>query len=385
MIDEGNILLRDAFFNPSDVIEIGIDPILKGLASNVSQEIDTALIDDVRNFLFGPPGAGGFDLAALNIQRGRDHGLDDYNSVRVQLGLDPAESFADISSDLDVQARLEEAYGTVDDIDVWVGALAEDHVEGGSLGELASTVLIDQFTALRDGDRFWYENVFEGQELRELQQTKLSDVIERNTDLTSIQDNAFFVSEDSGEDHGDEHVKGHGDDPVKDHGEDHGDRLDDADDTDRGSRQDDLRSDGQQLDGKQADRGSELNGGHADVGDIAVDETVDGELVDRELVPPPRVIPLAPPLDGVPLTQPSVEASTDEAVNLDQLLPPVDVSTVGVSADNADDVTSPPAEPVTEARGEAAAQVVEERETRRNTRGLNDDAVDQAFTQLGRR
>ncbi|MGI9474079.1 MAG: peroxidase family protein, partial [Rubripirellula sp.] len=194
-IEAGNIALRDAFFNPTDVLELGIDPLLKGLASNISQEIDTQLVDDVRNFLFGPPGAGGFDLAALNIQRGRDHGLPDYNSVREQLGLAPAESFADVTSDPDLQAKLEQVYGTVDDIDVWVGALAEDHVAGGSVGELTRTVLLEQFTSLRDGDRFWYENVLEGRELREVQRTRLSDIIERNTDLTSIQSNAFIVPE----------------------------------------------------------------------------------------------------------------------------------------------------------------------------------------------
>ncbi len=194
-IEEGNIALRDAFFNPTDILELGIDPLLKGLASNVSQEIDTQLVDDVRNFLFGPPGSGGFDLASLNIQRGRDHGLPDYNSVRVQLGLEPSETFADISSDPEVQAKLEEAYGTVDNIDVWVGALAEDHVPGASVGELTRTVLAEQFAALRDGDRFWYQNTFEGQQLREIDRTRLSDVIERNTQLTSIQDNAFVVPE----------------------------------------------------------------------------------------------------------------------------------------------------------------------------------------------
>ncbi len=193
VIEEGNIALRDAFFNPAGILETGIDPLLKGLASNVSQEIDTQLVDDVRNFLFGPPGAGGFDLAALNIQRGRDHGLPDYNSAREQLGLERAETFAEISSDPEVQAKLEAAYGDVDSIDVWVGALAEDHVPGASVGELVSTVLAEQFTALRDGDRFWYQNAFEGKQRRELQQTRLSDVIERNTALTSIQDNAFVV------------------------------------------------------------------------------------------------------------------------------------------------------------------------------------------------
>ncbi len=193
VIEEGNILLRDAFFNPTDILELGIDPLLKGLASNVSQEIDTQLVDDVRNFLFGPPGSGGFDLASLNIQRGRDHGLPDYNSAREQLGLERARTFADISSDPEVQAKLQEAYGNVDNIDVWVGALAEDHVPGASVGELTRTVLVEQFTALRDGDRFWYQNTFEGEQLREIERTRLSDVIERNTELTSIQDNAFVV------------------------------------------------------------------------------------------------------------------------------------------------------------------------------------------------
>ena len=56
------------------------------------------MVDDVRNFLFGPPGADGFDLAALNIQRGRDHGLPSYNDARAALGLSRAQSFAEVSS-----------------------------------------------------------------------------------------------------------------------------------------------------------------------------------------------------------------------------------------------------------------------------------------------
>ena len=45
------------------------------------------IVDDVRDFLFGEPIPGGFDLATLNIQRGRDHGLPGYNAVRVAFGL----------------------------------------------------------------------------------------------------------------------------------------------------------------------------------------------------------------------------------------------------------------------------------------------------------
>ncbi len=191
VIEEGNLPLQEAFFAPDEILDNGIDSILLGAATQKAQEIDPFIVDDVRNFLFGPPGAGGFDLASLNIQRGRDHGLPSYNEARVELGLDPVESFADISSDLEIQARLEEAYGTVDNIDLWVGALAEDHVHDASMGELNYTVLVDQFTRIRDGDRFWYENIYEGEQLEQFQNTTLADVLERNTDL-ELRDNVFF-------------------------------------------------------------------------------------------------------------------------------------------------------------------------------------------------
>lgn len=191
--DEGNIALLNAFFNPSEIEEHGIDSVLRGATVNLAQELDNEVVDDVRNFLFGPPGAGGFDLASLNIQRGRDHGLSDYNSTRVALGLEAVESFSDISSDPEVAAKLEALYGTVDNIDLWVGGLAEDHLPGSSMGETFTTIIIDQFERLRDGDRFWYENVFSGDALKEIDGTTLADVIERNSDISGLQENVFFA------------------------------------------------------------------------------------------------------------------------------------------------------------------------------------------------
>ena len=193
VIAEGNLPLQNGFFRPDVLAETGVDPLLQGAATQLAQELDTQVIDDVRNFLFGHPGSGGFDLASLNIQRGRDHGLPDYNQAGVDLGLESVTSFADITSDVDVQQRLASVYDSVDEIDVWVGGLAEDHVPGSNVGELFQTILVDQFERLRDGDRFWYENVFEDHELREIDSTSLADVIERNSGVTGLQENVFFA------------------------------------------------------------------------------------------------------------------------------------------------------------------------------------------------
>jgi hypothetical protein len=184
--------LRNAFFNPALVQDTGIDPILKYLASDHAEEIDTRVVDDVRNFLFGPPGAGGFDLASLNIQRGRDHGLADYNTVRVAYGLQPVSDFSQITSNAETAAALQEAYGSVDNIDLWVGGLAEDHAPGASVGPLFQRILVDQFTRLRDGDRFWYERDLPRQLVDQVNATTLADVIARNTTTTNLQRNVFF-------------------------------------------------------------------------------------------------------------------------------------------------------------------------------------------------
>ena len=146
----------------------------------------------MRNFLFGPPGAGGFDLAALNLQRGRDHGLADYNTARVAYGLEPVVSFAQITSDVQLQQALADAYGDVNNIDLWAGGLAEDHLSGGSVGPLFGAILVDQFERVRDGDRFWFERDLNRRTLRQVRSTTLADVISRNTSTTNLQDNVFF-------------------------------------------------------------------------------------------------------------------------------------------------------------------------------------------------
>ncbi len=196
-VSEGHLALRDAFFAPYRLNEGGIDPIMRGLASQACQELDTLIVDDVRNFLFGNPGEGGFDLASLNIQRGRDHGLPSYNNAREKLGLTRLQSFTEISSDVIMQQRLTEAYNTVDDIDLWVGGLAEDKVHNAMVGELFFTILTAQFEALRDGDRFWYQRALNKRWRHYVNESRLSDIIRRNTDIsTEIQDNVFIIEKE---------------------------------------------------------------------------------------------------------------------------------------------------------------------------------------------
>lgn len=194
-ITAAHLPLRNAFFSPQKLVtEGGIEPILRGLAAQVCQKIDVFVVDDVRNFLFGQPGSGGFDLASLNIQRGRDHGLPSYNAARQALGLPVKTSFADITGSTELQNRLAAAYDSVNDMDVWVAGLAEDPVPGSALGELFHTIVVKQFEALRDGDRFWYLRSLTPQELNNVDGIRLADIIRRNTSIgDEISDNVFIV------------------------------------------------------------------------------------------------------------------------------------------------------------------------------------------------
>lgn len=185
--------LADAFFNPALVSAHGIDPLLKYLASDPASEVDTKVVDGVRNLLLTVPGGSvTLDLASLNVQRGRDHGLSDYNATRVALGLPKVTDFSQITANKGLQQSLKDLYGTVENIDLWVGVLAEDHVKGGSVGATGRAIILEQFGRLRAADRFWYENTVSGSELQTLRNTKLSDVIARNTQLTTVQKDAFF-------------------------------------------------------------------------------------------------------------------------------------------------------------------------------------------------
>lgn len=187
--DGDSVALADAFFQPHIVLEQGIDGILEGLTLQQMQEADNFIVDGVRNFLDDGPG---FDLAAINIQRGRDHGLPDFNTMRESIGLDPIEDFSELTSNKELADLFEDIYGSPDDADPWIALISEDHVPGTMTGETNYAYLVDQFTRLRDGDRFWFQNALDPELAAEIKATRLSDVIERNTDV-DVQDEVFWT------------------------------------------------------------------------------------------------------------------------------------------------------------------------------------------------
>ncbi len=185
--------LREVFFDPVGVIQRqGIGPILRGASRHRQQELDCAVVDDLRSFLFGAPGAGGLDLAAININRGRDRGVANFNAIREELGLRPYTSFAQLTGEAELAARLATVYGEVSDLDAWVGMLAERKTNG--VGATLRAVLSEQFLRLRSGDRFFYTHdpAFSHDERAWIERQSLAGVIGRNSAI-SAPEKSFFV------------------------------------------------------------------------------------------------------------------------------------------------------------------------------------------------
>ena len=124
------------------------------------------------------------DLASLNIQRGRDHGLAPYNIWREQCGLKRFSDWEELEDVMDKStvSRIENLYEDVDDIDLFTGGMAEKPVVGGIVGPTFACIIGQQFLNLRKGDRFWYENgnhpgAFTKEQLQEIRKTSLSRVV----------------------------------------------------------------------------------------------------------------------------------------------------------------------------------------------------------------
>jgi hypothetical protein len=214
-----------AFGNPGLLVKVGLGPLFRGVAANSGYKNDEQIDNEFRSILFQVPAPGTDpascvgdvpppgcfldvqDLGAIDIQRGRDHGMPTYNQLRTALGL-PAvstyvqvtgESTAAFPSDVNqadpiddpailgfdqlfdtngnpttadaenavsgvrhstLAARLKAIYGVgnAGKMDAFVGMVSEPHAPGSELGPTQLALWTKQFEALRDGDRFFYLN-----------------------------------------------------------------------------------------------------------------------------------------------------------------------------------------------------------------------------------
>ena len=116
-IPEGNLALHKAFFAPFRIVEQGgIDPVLRGLFGKAAKKLlpDEFLNSELTERLFKLAHEVALDLAALNVQRLRDHGLQNYNEYREYCGLKAARTFGDLSveiPDTEIRRKLQNVYG----------------------------------------------------------------------------------------------------------------------------------------------------------------------------------------------------------------------------------------------------------------------------------
>ncbi|XP_016066179.1 PREDICTED: eosinophil peroxidase [Miniopterus natalensis] len=193
------VLLSSTFFASWRVVhEGGIDPLLRGLMATPAKlnRQDSMLVDELRDQLFRQVRRIGLDLAALNMQRSRDHGLPGYNAWRRFCGLSQPRNLAQLSRVLKnhgLARKFLQLYGTPDNIDIWMGAIAEPLLPGARVGPLLACLFENQFTRARSGDRFWWEKqgVFTKSQRRALRQISLSRIVCDNTGITVVPKDIF--------------------------------------------------------------------------------------------------------------------------------------------------------------------------------------------------
>ncbi|MDO9417829.1 peroxidase family protein [Pararhizobium sp.] len=312
--------------------QLGVNAILGGIAQQPAEAVDFNIVDAVRNDLVRINA----DLFAFNVARGWDIGLGTLNQVRTDLAasMDPyvreaagfTESLSAYVSWEDFQARnglsatviaqFKQAYpdlvlsadeieafnainpsiavmmqsdGTgivkgIDRVDLWVGGLAEKHINGGMVGQTFWIVLHEQFDRLQEADRFYYTERFDDFDFYEnfIDGQSFADIVARNTGMTDLQEDIFSPRIDDNGNDGDEDDDTDNDDDDDDDGDvdgdgedDDGDADGDTDGEDDGDDDDDGDTDGEDDGDDDGDTDGDDDGDDNDGEDDDDDDTDD--------------------------------------------------------------------------------------------------------------
>ncbi|GAU91926.1 hypothetical protein RvY_04086-2 [Ramazzottius varieornatus] len=182
------------FFNPNMWYKAGVlDQLIAGMARKRAQNFDVDFSFVFQNQMYKPPNRStGFDQLAMNVQRGRDHGVPTYLQMRKFCGLPPINSLSDLERVTSPQnaANLASIYKNINDVDFFAGGMSEKPVNGEGLsGPTFACILTEQFRRLKNGDRFFYENenVFTPSQLQEIRKVSLATIMCLNSPINNVQ------------------------------------------------------------------------------------------------------------------------------------------------------------------------------------------------------
>ncbi|KAM7010592.1 dual oxidase 2 [Passerculus sandwichensis] len=172
-----------------------VDEILLGMSSQIAEQEDNVVVEDLQDFWYGPLKYSRTDYVASWIQRGRDFGLPTYNQARQHFGLEPLQNWSSLAPHLEPQVlqKVAALYGNnLAGLELLPGGMLEAD------GSLFSTIILEQFLRLRDADRFWFENtkngLFTEEEIREIRNTTFHSVLTSVTSArpTDLQPHVFM-------------------------------------------------------------------------------------------------------------------------------------------------------------------------------------------------
>ncbi|XP_064643915.1 dual oxidase-like [Lineus longissimus] len=199
------IRLCNSYWNSQAILQrSGLEKIVLGLASQVAEREDHHVVEDIRGMFYGLYHCSRLDATAIEIMRGRDFGLSDYQTATAAFGLQTPTKLKDVNPELfarepELLQNLTRLYNsTMANLDVFAAMLLE--ADGSNPGPLVKAVVMEQFIRLRKADRFWFENLnnglFNQTEIAKIKATTLSDVIQKilKVPASSIQQDVFFAT-----------------------------------------------------------------------------------------------------------------------------------------------------------------------------------------------